>query len=83
MQIQIRNAEEKDYPFILRTNEENVEVLSPMDENRIQEFSAWSELFLVAEVDGIPTAFLLALREGSTEQYDQSIFAGSKNRGIS
>jgi len=64
VQIQIRNAEEKDYPFILRTNEENVEVLSPMDENRIQEFSAWSELFLVAEVDGIPAAFLLALREG-------------------
>ena len=25
--VQIRKAEEKDYPFILRVNEENVEVL--------------------------------------------------------
>ena len=41
MQINIRKAEEKDYPFILRVNEENVEVLSPMGEDRIREFSKW------------------------------------------
>ena len=48
MQVKIRKAEEKDYPFILRVNEENVEVLSPMDESRVREFSKWSELFLIA-----------------------------------
>lgn len=62
MQVRIRNAEEKDYPFILRVNEENVEVLSPMDDDRIRSFSEWSELFLIAEINENPVAFLLALR---------------------
>ena len=57
MQVRIRNAEEKDYPFILRVNEENVEVLSPMDEGRIREFSEWAELFLIAEAGDEPVAF--------------------------
>ena len=51
MQVRIRNAEETDYPFILRLNEENVEVLSPMDDARIRNFSEWSELFLIAEIE--------------------------------
>ncbi|MBR5793933.1 MAG: hypothetical protein IKY28_04615 [Anaerotignum sp.] len=54
MQVKIRKAEEKDYPFILRVNEENVEVLSPMNEAGIQNFFHWSELFLIAEV-GVQT----------------------------
>ena len=67
--LNIRKAEEKDDPFILRVNEENVEVLSHMDEERIRDFSVWSELFLIAEADDEPVAFLLALREGLAE-YD-------------
>lgn len=60
----IRKAEEKDYPFILRVNEENVEVLSPMDEERLRKFAEYADLLQVAEVDGVPAAFLIALREG-------------------
>ena len=63
--VQIRKAEEKDYPFILRTNEENVEVLSPMDETRLRQFAEGAELLLVAEAGGAPAAFLIALREGA------------------
>lgn len=63
--ISIRRAEERDYPFILRVNEENVEVLSPMDEARLRQFAAGAELLLVAEADGVPAAFLIALREGA------------------
>jgi predicted GNAT superfamily acetyltransferase len=77
--LKIRKMEEKDYPFILRVNEENVEVLSPMDENRIQEFSAWSELFLMAEMDGEPVAFLLALREGLADYDSENYLWFSKN----
>lgn len=62
--VLIRNAEEKDYPFILRVNDENVEVLAPMNETMLRQFAKWSELLLIAEVDGKPAAFLLALREG-------------------
>lgn len=62
--ILIRNAEERDYPFILRVNEENVEVLSPMDEAKLKGFAECAELLFVAEVNGKPVAFLIALREG-------------------
>lgn len=61
--IAVRKAEEKDYGFILSLNEANVEVLSPMDEERIGYFADAAELFLVAEADGEPAAFLIALRE--------------------
>ena len=60
----IRPAEEHDHPFILRVNEENVEVLSPMDDERLNKLAGAAELCLVAEVDGTPAAFLIALREG-------------------
>ena len=79
MQVKIRKAEEKDYPFILRVNEENVEVLSPMDEGGIREFSKWSELFLIAEADGTPAAFLLALREGLADYDSENYLWFSKN----
>lgn len=62
--VLIRRANEKDYPFILRTNAENVEVLSPMDERKLACFDASAELFLVAEIDHTPAAFLIALTEG-------------------
>lgn len=79
MQVRIRNAEETDYPFILRLNEENVEVLSPMDDDRIRDFSKWSELFLVAEADGNPAAFLLALREGISDYESENYLWFCKN----
>ena len=79
MQIKIRKAEEKDYPFILRVNKENVEVLSPMDESRVREFSKWSELFLIAEAGGTPAAFLLALREGLAAYDSENYLWFSKN----
>lgn len=62
--IIIRPACEKDYDFILKTNLDNVEVLSPMDNAKMLKLSETSELFLVAEIDDQPAAFLLAFREG-------------------
>ena len=67
--LQIRAVKEADHLFILNVNEENVEVLSPMDEAKLRAFVRCAELFLVAEVGGKPAAFLIALREG-VESYD-------------
>ena len=64
MNITIRKAEERDYPFILRLNEENVAVLAPMDGEKLRAFADMAELLFVAEADGCPAAFLIALREG-------------------
>ena len=79
MQVRIRNPEEMDYSFILRVNEENVEVLSPMDDTGVRNFSEWSELFLIAEADGNPAAFLLALREGTPTYDSENYLWFSKN----
>ena len=62
--IVIRNAEPKDYDFILNLNEVNVEVLSPMPMERMLWLRDMCEMFVVADVDGVPAAFLMALREG-------------------
>lgn len=67
--IVIRNVEKKDYSFILDINEENVEVLSPMNQEKIEKFAETAELLLVAEVNGKRAAFIIVLREG-LEFYD-------------
>lgn len=67
--ITIRPSAEKDYEFVLKTNLDNVEVLSPMDATRLHKLAPMTELFLIAEVDDQPAAFLMAMREGANE-YD-------------
>ena len=60
----LRTIEAKDDSYVLDLNEVNVEVLSPMDEKKLEYFKNTAEMFQVAEVDGEPAAFLIALREG-------------------
>ena len=60
----IRDVKADDYDFILNVNETNVEVLSPMPMERMLWLKEMSEMFIVAEVDGKPAAFLIAIREG-------------------
>jgi len=67
--FEIRRIQAEDHPFVLRLNEENVEVLAPMDEARLEMFERIAELFYVGFADGKPAAFLIALREGRQE-YD-------------
>lgn len=64
--ITIRPISEKDYDFVLKTNLDNVEVLSPMNRERMLWLKPMCELFLIAEEEGHPAAFLMALREGAT-----------------
>lgn len=62
--ITLRPVEEKDFAFILRINEENVAVLSAMDEAKLRKFAETATPFLVAEVDGELAGFIVVLREG-------------------
>ena len=66
--ILIRDAEPRDYDFILNVNEVNVEVLSPMPMERMLWLRDMCDMFVVAEVDGVAAAFLMAMREG--QPYD-------------
>ena len=62
--MQIRRITDEDRPFVLECNRVNVEVLSPMDETRLEYFREKSEMFRVVTIEGKPAAFLIALREG-------------------
>ena len=64
MALTIRKCTEKDYPFILKANEENVDFLSPMDEDKLKKFASSAETLMVADIDSTPAAFLIAFREG-------------------
>ena len=78
MKVTIRNIEEKDKAFVLELNRVNVEVLSPMDEEKFQYFVKVSDMFQVAEVDGKPVAFLIALREGLPDYTSENYIWFSK-----
>ena len=67
MEITVRDVRPEDTAWIMDLNEVNVEVLSPLDAAKYQLFLDRSDLFLVAEADGEPAGFLVALREGVPE----------------
>lgn len=79
--IIIRDVRNDDAAFVLDLNEVNVEVLSPMDEARFRYFKENSEMFQIAEVDGRPAAFLIALREGLPDYTSENYIWFSKNYG--
>ena len=78
----IRNVEPKDMEFILELNKTNVEVLSPMDQAKFSYFDKCSDMFQVAEVNGEPAAFLIALREGLEDYTSENYiwFSGQYDR---
>lgn len=59
----IRKATTKDYTKILALNKASVEVLSPMDKQRLIKLAEACELLWVAQVSGEVVAFLLAFTE--------------------
>ncbi len=69
MDIVIRPAVTTDFDFILRVNRENVEVLSPMNREKLQYFTQTAAAVWVATADGVPAAFLIALTEDASS-YD-------------
>ncbi|MUH60029.1 GNAT family N-acetyltransferase [Bifidobacterium canis] len=62
--VVLREAREEDYPFILRVNEENVAVLSPMDEAHLRKLDEGALRTFIAEVDSAPAAFAIVMRDG-------------------
>lgn len=65
MDFDIRPAKVQDYPEILRLNEADVEMLSPMDEEILCRMAELTELFQVAEADGGIVGFQMVYRESS------------------
>lgn len=77
-EVTIRNVEDKDRDFVLELNRVNVEVLSPMDEEKFSYFVRVSDMFQVVEAAGKPVAFLIALREGIPDYTSENYIWFSK-----
>ena len=80
--ITIRDAGLQDADYILNLNEVNVEVLSPMDLDKYCYFLDCSDMFQMAEVNGEPAGFLIALREGIADYTSENYiwFSGQYDR---
>lgn len=76
--IVIRNARPEDYDFILKVNEVNVEVLSPMPMERLLWLKEMSDMFVVAEVNGELAAFLIAIRVGQPYDSENYVWFSEK-----
>lgn len=63
--MNLRSANEADFPAILQLNQASVHFLSPMDRPRLQQLHAESALHIVVEQDAEVSAFLLAFRENA------------------
>lgn len=77
-EVVIRDVKLEDIAFVMDVNETNVEVLSPMDDAKYLYFMDCSEMFQVAEVEGEPAAFLIALREGLADYTSENYIWFSK-----
>ncbi len=62
-----------DHPAVLALNEDFVELLSPLDEVRLQQLLAWSDQALAVELDGGFAGFVLTFAAGAA--YDGENFA--------
>ena len=80
--IGIRDVGMQDSDYILQLNKKNVEVLSPMDLAKYRYFMSCSEMFQIAEVNGEPAAFLIALRDGIDDYTSENYiwFSGKYDR---
>ena len=65
----ITRIEPKDYDYVLKLNEENVNVLIPTDREELEYLAEKAALFQTIYVDEVPAGFIIALREG-LEDYD-------------
>lgn len=60
----IRKALQKDYDEILRLNQADVEMLSPLDYELLEKMNRLTEVFNVFEIDDNVVGFIMAFKDG-------------------
>ena len=73
MNALLRPVTEADLADVLALNEQNVELLAPLDEARLRELLDWADSGSVIDVDGAFAGFVLTFVSGSS--YDGENFA--------
>lgn len=61
----LRPVQRRDHAAVLELNERNVDLMSPMDEGRLDRLLAWSDRAEVIEHDGEFAGFVLTMAPGS------------------
>jgi uncharacterized protein len=72
MKALLRPVTEADHADVLALNEQNVELLAPLDEPRLRQLLAWADSGSVIDVDGAFAGFVLTFASGSS--YDGENF---------
>lgn len=60
----IRKALKKDYDEILRLNQADVEMLSPLDYELLEKMSSLTDVFNVFKIEGKVVGFIMAFKDG-------------------
>ncbi len=67
-----------DHAEVLALNEQNVELLAPLDEERLVQLQSWADTAAVIDVDGVFAGFVLTFVAGSA--YDGENFGWFSDR---
>ena len=67
-----------DHGDVLALNEQNVELLAPLDEERLVQLTSWADTAAVIDVDGVFAGFVLTFVAGSA--YDGENFGWFSDR---
>jgi predicted GNAT superfamily acetyltransferase len=74
----VRDLERSDHARVLELNQDSVQELSPLDEERLEYILALSHRALVVELDGEPVGFAIAIAPGT--DYDSRNYAWLSER---
>jgi predicted GNAT superfamily acetyltransferase len=69
----LRPVSEADHAAVLALNEQNVELLAPLEEPRLRQLLTWADTGAVIDVDGAFAGFVLTFASGAS--YDGENFA--------
>ena len=76
--MKLRPILEADHAEVLALNEQNVELLAPLDEDRLVQMLSWADTAAVIDVDGSFAGFVLTFADGSA--YDGENFGWFSDR---
>jgi predicted GNAT superfamily acetyltransferase len=76
--MNLRPIRPSDHPDVLDLNERNVELLAPLDEERLEQLTSWAQTAAVIDVDGAFGGFVITVAAGSP--YDGENFGWFSDR---
>lgn len=77
----LRPVSDRDLEDVIALNERNVELLAPMDEDRLRLLQKWSDRFDVLDVDGAFAGFVVTFAPGSPYDSENYRWFAERHQG--